>query len=138
MHSNGSYSIVARLFVAAGMCLPSRCLGMSVYSDFTIPAFRRHVTICFNVFYCIIIVQIANKVGCKRKKKYVLTEYGMPKEVVGLVILHLREMFSRVLVIISECGPPGRPRRTLEAKIKTGTLILFILVRHTSYLRIIK
>jgi hypothetical protein len=35
------------MFVAAGMCLPSRCLAMNIYSDFTIPAFGRHVTICF-------------------------------------------------------------------------------------------
>jgi hypothetical protein len=27
------------------MCLPSRFLAMNIYSDFTIPAFRRHVTI---------------------------------------------------------------------------------------------
>jgi hypothetical protein len=47
LHSNGSYSIVACAFVAAGMCLPSRCLAMNVCSDFTIPAFGRHVTIHF-------------------------------------------------------------------------------------------
>jgi hypothetical protein len=35
LHKNGSYSIVACVFVAAGMCLPSRCLAMNVYSDFT-------------------------------------------------------------------------------------------------------
>jgi hypothetical protein len=29
------------------MCLPSRCLAMNVYSDFTISAFGRHVTIYF-------------------------------------------------------------------------------------------
>jgi hypothetical protein len=29
-------SIVARIFIAAGMCLPSRCLVMDVYSGFTI------------------------------------------------------------------------------------------------------
>jgi hypothetical protein len=44
--SNGSYSIVAFIFVAAGMCLQSRCLAMNVYSDFIIPAFGRHVTLC--------------------------------------------------------------------------------------------
>jgi hypothetical protein len=38
-------SIVACLFVATGTCLPNRCLAMNVYSEFTIPAFRRHVTI---------------------------------------------------------------------------------------------
>jgi hypothetical protein len=41
-------AIVACVFVAAGMCLPSRCLAMNVYSDFTIPAFGRHVTIFIN------------------------------------------------------------------------------------------
>jgi hypothetical protein len=41
-------SIVACLFVAAGTCLPRRCLATNVYSDSTIPAFRRHVTIPSN------------------------------------------------------------------------------------------
>jgi hypothetical protein len=45
LHNNGSYSIVACVFVVAVMCLPSRCLAMNVYSDFAIPAFGRHVTI---------------------------------------------------------------------------------------------
>jgi hypothetical protein len=45
LHSNGSYSIVAWVFVAAGMCLPSRCLAIKDYPDFAIPAFGRHVTI---------------------------------------------------------------------------------------------
>jgi hypothetical protein len=44
-HSNGSYSIVVCVFVAAGMCSPSRCLEMNVYSDFTILAFGCHVTV---------------------------------------------------------------------------------------------
>jgi hypothetical protein len=38
-------STVACLFVAAGTCLPRCCLSMNVYSDFTIPAFGRHITI---------------------------------------------------------------------------------------------
>jgi hypothetical protein len=45
LHSNGSYSIVACVFVTAGMCLPSRCLAMNVYSDFSIPAFGRYITV---------------------------------------------------------------------------------------------
>jgi hypothetical protein len=45
LHSNGSYSSVACIFVAAGMCFLCRCLAMNIYSDFTIPAFGRHVTI---------------------------------------------------------------------------------------------
>jgi hypothetical protein len=45
LHINGSYSILACVFVAAGICLPSRCLTMNDYSDFNIPAFERHVTI---------------------------------------------------------------------------------------------
>jgi hypothetical protein len=45
LHSNGSYSIVSCVFVAAGICLRSRCLAMNVYSDFTTLASRRHVTI---------------------------------------------------------------------------------------------
>jgi hypothetical protein len=45
LNTNGSYSIFACVFVAAGMCLPSRCIAMNVYSDFTIPAFDSHVTI---------------------------------------------------------------------------------------------
>jgi hypothetical protein len=46
VYRNGSYSIVACAFVAAEMCLPCRCLTMNVFSDFTVPAFGRHVTIC--------------------------------------------------------------------------------------------
>jgi hypothetical protein len=46
LHSDGSYSIVASVFVSAGICLPSRCLAMSVYSDFAIPADGRFVTVC--------------------------------------------------------------------------------------------
>jgi hypothetical protein len=45
LHSNGSYSIFSWVFVAAGICLPRRCLAIYVYSDLTIPAFGRHVTI---------------------------------------------------------------------------------------------
>jgi hypothetical protein len=40
---NKNTSIVACLFVAAGTCLPRRCLVMNVYSDFTIPTFGRHI-----------------------------------------------------------------------------------------------
>jgi hypothetical protein len=43
--SNGSYSIVACVFVAVGMCLPCRCLAMNVNFDVTISAFGWHVTI---------------------------------------------------------------------------------------------
>jgi hypothetical protein len=50
LHSNGICSIVACVFVAAGMCLLSRCLVLNDYSDFTIPAFGRHVTIIFHYF----------------------------------------------------------------------------------------
>jgi hypothetical protein len=45
LHNNGSFSIFACVFVAAGICLPSRCLTTNVYSNFTILAFGRHVTI---------------------------------------------------------------------------------------------
>jgi hypothetical protein len=47
LRSNGSYSIVAYVFLVAGMCLPSRCLTMNVYSDFTIPGFGGS---CHNIF----------------------------------------------------------------------------------------
>jgi hypothetical protein len=49
LHRSGSYPVVACVFVAAGMCLPSSCLGMDLSSDFTIPAFGHHVT----VFFCL-------------------------------------------------------------------------------------
>jgi hypothetical protein len=48
LHSSWSYSIVVCIFVATGMCLPIRCLAMNVYSDFAIPAFGRHITVCFS------------------------------------------------------------------------------------------
>jgi hypothetical protein len=35
------------LFVAVGMCLPSRCLVMNVYFGFAIPAFRSHVALTY-------------------------------------------------------------------------------------------
>jgi hypothetical protein len=41
---DGSYWIVAYVFVAAGMCSTSRCRAMDVY-DFTIPTFGRHVIV---------------------------------------------------------------------------------------------
>jgi hypothetical protein len=55
LHSNGNYLVVTCVFVAAGMCLPSRCLAMKIYSDFAIPAFGSHVAI---LLYC--------TVGCQR------------------------------------------------------------------------
>jgi hypothetical protein len=48
LYSNGSYLIVACVFVASGMCLLSRCLAMNVYSDFTVPAFR---ATCHNILF---------------------------------------------------------------------------------------
>jgi hypothetical protein len=49
LHSSESYSIVACVFVAAGMCSPSRCLEINVYSEITISAFGRHVSIRFDI-----------------------------------------------------------------------------------------
>jgi hypothetical protein len=43
LHSNGSYSIVACVFVVVVMSLPGHCLAMNIYPDFTMPAFGRHV-----------------------------------------------------------------------------------------------
>jgi hypothetical protein len=37
--------IITYVLVAVGICLPSRCLAMNVYSGSAIPAFRCHVTI---------------------------------------------------------------------------------------------
>jgi hypothetical protein len=45
LHGNGSYSIVACIFIAVGVYLPTRCLAMNVYSDFSISASGRHVTL---------------------------------------------------------------------------------------------
>jgi hypothetical protein len=50
LHSNGSYSIVTCVFVAAGMCLPSRCVAINIYSEFSIPAFGSRVTVLY--LYC--------------------------------------------------------------------------------------
>jgi hypothetical protein len=55
---NGSYSIVACVFVAVGMPLPSPCLTMNIYSDFTIPAFGHHVTVCFESF-CVCLYSVS-------------------------------------------------------------------------------
>jgi hypothetical protein len=49
LHNNGSYSIVACVFFAVGMCLPSSCQVMDVSSDFNIPVFGRHATLLSRV-----------------------------------------------------------------------------------------
>jgi hypothetical protein len=36
---------IVSVFVAAGICLPSRCLAMNVYYNFTITDFGRHLTV---------------------------------------------------------------------------------------------
>jgi hypothetical protein len=41
LHNNGSYLIVACVFVVAGTCLPSCSLAVNVYSDYTVPVFGR-------------------------------------------------------------------------------------------------
>jgi hypothetical protein len=46
LHSNGGYSIIVCVFIAAGIRLPSRCLAVNVYSISIIPAFGRHITLC--------------------------------------------------------------------------------------------
>jgi hypothetical protein len=45
LHNNGSFSIFACVFVATGLCLPSRRLAVNVYFNFAIAAFGRHVTV---------------------------------------------------------------------------------------------
>jgi hypothetical protein len=42
LRSNGSYSIVAFVFFAAGKCVPSRYLATDVSSDFTVPGVMSH------------------------------------------------------------------------------------------------
>jgi hypothetical protein len=48
LHSNGSYPIVASIFVAAGMCLPSRCqeigLHVIIYKH---EAYQSVVNLCY-------------------------------------------------------------------------------------------
>jgi hypothetical protein len=44
LHGNGSSSIVASVFVAAGM-FTELCLATNVFSGSAIPALRRHVSI---------------------------------------------------------------------------------------------
>jgi hypothetical protein len=34
LHSNGTYSVVASVFIATGICLQSHCLAINVYSDY--------------------------------------------------------------------------------------------------------
>jgi hypothetical protein len=43
---------VATIIRCRGTCFTSRCLAMTVFSDSTIPAFRRHFTVCYKI--CII------------------------------------------------------------------------------------
>jgi hypothetical protein len=51
LHSNGSYSIIACIFVAARICLPSCCLEKNVCYYFIIPALGRHVTLTNNLVF---------------------------------------------------------------------------------------
>jgi hypothetical protein len=48
LHSNGSCSTVACIFVAPRICLQSCSLAMDVCSDFKIPVFGCHVTVRLN------------------------------------------------------------------------------------------
>jgi hypothetical protein len=50
LQCNGSYSIVGWVFVAAGIYLQSPCLAMNVYSDFTVQAFGRNLTLSIITF----------------------------------------------------------------------------------------
>jgi hypothetical protein len=63
LHSNGSYSFVACVFVAAGMCLPSRCLAMNVYPDFAVPAFGRHITVNKNLTAVLFVTSVLSSWG---------------------------------------------------------------------------
>jgi hypothetical protein len=59
------------LFVAAGTCLPRRCLAMNVYSDFTIPAFGRHITV-------LLLSSLANVGMVLQNKTRPLLQYPYP------------------------------------------------------------
>jgi hypothetical protein len=48
LHSNGSYPIVACVFVAAGMCLPSPCLTMGIHVTFFRATYYSQRSIHFN------------------------------------------------------------------------------------------
>jgi hypothetical protein len=77
LHINGIYSIVACVFVSAGMCLPSSCLVMDVSSDFTIPAFGRHDTIWITCAYCLhilytTVISAGSPVSSHLKAKFVM------------------------------------------------------------------
>jgi hypothetical protein len=74
-HSENSLSVVGKVclqrqciatevtcvFVVVGMCLTSFCLAMITYSDFTTPAFGRHITTCY--------VGVTTVVGRKEKSR---------------------------------------------------------------------
>jgi hypothetical protein len=79
LHSSGSYSIVICVFVAAEICLLSHCPAMNIYSDFTIPAFGRHVTILliqliqmaslFKHFIYLMLGSVSRKIHFKRQNE---------------------------------------------------------------------
>jgi hypothetical protein len=71
LHSNGSYSIVACVFVAAGKCLPSICLAIDVSSDYTIPAFWHHFNTIFGFLDVIIFLffQVENRAMDAKKSQ---------------------------------------------------------------------
>jgi hypothetical protein len=57
-------------FVSAGTCLPCRCPAMNVFSDFTVPAFGRHVTMYLKITWLlsnILIISVCVHWTCKNK-----------------------------------------------------------------------
>jgi hypothetical protein len=61
LRNNGRNSIDACVFYSLEMCLPRRCLAMNVYSDFSILAFQRRITVrMFDMFRCRISSWIAH------------------------------------------------------------------------------
>jgi hypothetical protein len=70
LHWNGTYSIVACVFIVKGICLKSRCLVMNVYSDFAISTFGRSVTIFCSWIGSLPLTESAKPEGLKKITKH--------------------------------------------------------------------
>jgi hypothetical protein len=119
LHSNGSYSIFACLFVAAGMCLPSRCLAMSVYSNIILLDFGRHITLEFVPTY--IVVGKESHCVLRHMKQHPQNEVervhsGLTPFSAQLDVRLTRLAACLMLVPYLSCIPPWRWKKYLPPK----------------------
>jgi hypothetical protein len=114
LHSNGSHLIVACVFVATWMCLPSRCLAMNVYSKFTNPVFGRHATVSRR---CKVGDKMCNKCGAVGRMR---TERGNrnTRRKAMLVPLHPPQILHDVTLDLAQAAVVSSQQLTAWGKRK--------------------